>query len=300
MFPPHLVLFVAILVLSQAGNLVKLCHGAPLVIAFYRLLFAFLLVVPFAARSIARGAPRLSVGVWLKLVAMGAAFALHFVFWISAVQRTSVANAAICFSLSPLFTAIGARFVLRERLRPSVFVTITLGVAGVAIVGWSDLSLSPDQFVGDLFALLGGLVFGLYLLIGGQHRRTLDNLLVMPVVYIAGALSLLPFVLGSGVEMFALDGQTWWALLALAVFPTIVGHASMVYLMRWFPVSTLSSATLAEPLLAGIVAWILFDEGMRPLAFLGYFLVAVGLLFLFWNRGSRGDVGASDLVEVKQ
>jgi drug/metabolite transporter (DMT)-like permease len=299
MFPPHLVLFVAILVLSQAGNLVKLCHGAPLAIAFYRLLFATLLVAPFAARTVIRTAPHVGRGVWLKLVAMGAAFALHFVFWISAVQRTTVANAAICFSLSPLFTALAARFVLRERLRPAIFVTIVLGLVGIALVGWSDLSLRPEQVVGDLYAILGGLVFGVYLLIGGEHRRTLDNLFVMPVVYLSGAMALLPFLLATGVEMVAFDTQTWWALVALAIFPTILGHASMVYLMRAFPVSTLSSATLAEPLLAGVVAWMVFGEGMRPLAFVGYLFVAVGLLFLFWNRAPKGPTASTSQAGVE-
>lgn len=280
MFPAYLLLVVAITVLSQAGNIIRLCDSSPLQVAFLRLALALLMLAPWSVAPLRRGLREAGGRSLLILAGMGGMFALHFVSWIAAVQNTSVASAAICFSTSPLFTAIGARLFLKESFPPRIFYTIFLGIIGVSLVGFSDVSFSPRNLLGDALGVVSGLTFSIYLLIGKTQRQAFENRFVMCTVYFCGAFALAPFVAVEGRPFSALTETTWLALLALALLPTILGHASMIFLMRYFRASTLSVATLVEPVLAGIGAWIFFEEKLQPLVLAGYVLIVLGLLLM--------------------
>lgn len=280
MIHAHLLLAMSILILSQAGNIIRFCDATPDTVAFLRLTLAFFIVIPFCLGSFFRRRNMLGKRQVLQLFGMGALFALHFLTWISAVQNTTVANAAIFFGLSPLFTTLGARSFFREQLHPRIFYTIILGVVGVAVIGYSDLSLTPRHLWGDALGLISGILFSAYFLVGKSARIGLDNRVVMPAVYGFGALCLLPWQISALPKILALSSTSWIAALVLAVFPTILGHATMIYLTRQFRASTLGAATLIEPVFAGAGALILFGEVLQPLVFVGYGVITLGLLLI--------------------
>ena len=67
--------------------------------------------------------------LWLS----GACWCVMFTAFMLALSLTSVANVLVTMALSPLFTALGARFVLGHRLAPRTWVAIVVAGAGI---GW--------------------------------------------------------------------------------------------------------------------------------------------------------------------
>ena len=284
-----LLLIIAVIVLSQAGNLIRLCDAHPFVIAFYRLALASLLFVPFAwlHRRHRPGGPirRIDRKTFLALTGMAVMFAAHLFFWIAGVQHTTVANAAICFSLSPVFTAIGARVFLGERIGIEVLLAIVAGLTGIGLIGAHDLSLSPRFILGDILSLLGGLCFSVYFIIGKPLRAEFSNGFLMSVVYLAGALFSFVIVLASGAPFTGFDAKTYAGFVSLAVFPTIIGHALLVYMMKFFKASTVSTAILLEPAGAGLVSYFAYGENLSINSFIGYALIMAGLIPMFRSKG---------------
>ncbi len=284
MFLGYVILTVATLILSQAGNVIRFAETHPISVAFFRLLFASLILVPFTLPVIKKNLKLLTPKTILQLTFMGIFFSLHFFFWIKAVQITKVGHAAICFALNPAFIAIGAVIFLKEKISKGTILGIILGFIGIATIGLGDFSfegLNNQDFLGDALSVLAALVFAIYFLIGKSLRSNIDNRVVMSFVYTIG--SFFSFILISFMDLPLgnFSQTTWLALLSLAIFQTILGHASIIYVLKFFKASFVSTFLLLEPLLAGLVAFFLFAEKISPAAWVGYILISLGIILLF-------------------
>lgn len=85
----------------------------------------------------------------------GILFAGINISFISAIQRTTVANTLLFLSSAPVFAAILSLIVLRENQRPSTWIVIALSVTSIFIIGWGSYG---NGLLGDFFALLCALV----------------------------------------------------------------------------------------------------------------------------------------------
>jgi len=284
-----LFLVVGLVAASQSGNLVRLGDAHPVAMAAWRLTLASLLLAPIAGRRLAelRALSRRDVTF---LVLAGLALSAHLITWIAAVQRTTVANAAIFFAINPVLTAVAAHFLFRERLTAKLFLSIGLGLAGVAVIGWTDLDLNPAHLGGNGLALLCSAFFTLYFLLGKNLRQKLDNRAYVVALYgVAGAAGFV-CVAVLGLPFFAYDGRTYLAFFGLALIPTMIGHTAFNHSLRYIDAGRISAATLSEPPLAGLVAWLAWGERIGWNTAAGYVLIAASVLVLVLDRtGLRTD-----------
>jgi len=81
----------------------------------------------------------------------GVLFATINISFISAIQRTTVANTLLFLSSAPIFAALLSLLVLRENQRPGTWLIIGLSLLGIVIIGWG--SYGSGGLSGDLFAL---------------------------------------------------------------------------------------------------------------------------------------------------
>lgn len=284
-------LSLSILTLSQAGNIIRLCQAPPPVVAFYRLFFAFLLLLPVMLVKMRKNKITYSKAELAQYFAMGTFFALHFFTWISAIQHTTVANAAILFSSAPLLTAIGAKYFFKESVHRGIKVAMITGILGIAITGFGDLSFESQYLFGDWMGILAALFFALYFLMGKVIKRPSDFFVTMPLIFISAAAVSLLVILFQGLPLSGFDQTTWMGFIALAILPTIIGHGLLIYSLHRFSSATISTLTLIEPIFAAIGAWFFYAEKPLWYAMIGYVIMAAGLAYLFnYTRPSRGDV----------
>jgi len=81
----------------------------------------------------------------------GVLFALVNITFISAIQRTTVANTLLFLSSAPIFAALLSLVILRENQRPRTWLIIALSMVSIFIIGWG--SYGGSGLVGDLFAI---------------------------------------------------------------------------------------------------------------------------------------------------
>lgn len=272
-------LLIGLLAASQSGNIIRLGQAHPMAIAAWRLGLASLFMAPLAGRDF-RFLSRLSRWDIFLLGAAGAVLSAHFLTWTAAVQNTTVVNAGIFFSINPLITGVAAFLIFGERPTGRLLISMVLGLVGVGVLGWGDLQINPQNLDGDLYAVICSLLFTVYLLIGKKIRNILPNTVYVSTVYGVAAVVSFIFFIPLGLPMFDYNGVTWLSFLLMALLPTMLGHTSFNNALKYIGAGRLSTATLSEPLLAGIVAYFAWNEGITWQVAIGYLFIALSIFIL--------------------
>ena len=131
---PKLALFISIIAVSTASILIRMSSAPPLIIAFYRMLFSTILLLPFLLRSkrIDRVRELGQRGI-LNLMGVGVVLAIHFATWITSLSLTSVASSVIFVHVDPIFVVIVSHFLFKERITRRTLTGIIVAFAGATI-----------------------------------------------------------------------------------------------------------------------------------------------------------------------
>jgi len=155
---------------------------------------------------------------------------------------------------------------------------LILGLAGAVLVIVARSAIEPPTLLalGYAFLALVGITGGSLWekRFGVSHHPVTNNL----VGFTAGLLGVLPFMLL--LETMEVDwGWEFGIALAYTIFGTsLIGVGLLLAMIRAGDVSKVSALFFLVPPLAAVVAWIVLDEQMPPLAWLGMAIAAVGVL----------------------
>jgi drug/metabolite transporter (DMT)-like permease len=282
-------LAIGLIAASQSGNIVRIGEAHPVAIAAWRLLMASAILAPIAGRDLGALLRLTRKEVALLLLA-GVALAAHFVAWIAAVQLTTIANAAVFFSINPVLTATAGFLIFGERATRRLLLSIAVGLAGVVALGWNDFGLSPENLPGDGAALLCSILFTVYFLLGKRLRRALPTGAYVTALY--GIAAVVSFVVLLFLDEPVVDynGRTWICFGLMALVPTVLGHTSFNNALRYIDAGRISAYTLSEPLLAGLVAYFAWSEEITLGVLIGYALISASVLILV-SEGNRSRSG---------
>lgn len=268
-------------------------EGAPsIVIAAARLTIASLILAPFALTRYRSDLRQLRRREWVLALLSGLFLALHFATWITSLEFTTVASSVVLVSTTPLWVAILAPLVLRERLGTVAVVGLILAMTGGVIVGLSDacawqagaISCPPLRtffggraFLGDFLALAGAWMAAGYMLVGRKLRAKMELIPYIFVVYGMASVVLMIIMLGMGESPLGLPplAYLWFALLALV--PQLFGHSTFNWALKYLPASLVSVTLLGEPVGSTILAYFIFQEQPGWMKIGGAMLILAGI-----------------------
>ncbi len=277
---PWATLSVAVLFVSFGAILVRLASAPALAVSFYRVALASLLLLPFAGRDASRSWPALDRRRRVLVVAAGLALALHFATWVASLSYTTVASSVLLVNTAPLFAIVLSRLFLHEKPSATVLAAIPVALAGAALIAYGDWTGSPGSLLGNGLAVAGAVTVALYQVIGRGLRDALPLNAYVLGVWATAALVLAALARAYGVLLGGYPARTWLVFLALAVVPTLGGHGLVNKSLRSLPAPTVGLFLLGEPVIASLLAWLLFHEtpGAWTLAGGGIVLAALGLV----------------------
>lgn len=252
-------------------------EAEPLVKAAWRTGLATLVLLPFSARSLGpawRGLP--AADRWL-MAGAGAALALHFATWIASFEFTSVASSLVLVSTAPLWTALLSPWLTGDRVRARQMVGIALALVGVSVIGAGDFRVGGEAWKGDLLATAGGAAAAVYLMLSRRLQRRLPALAFLSLCYGGAACWLLLGCLLLGLPLAGFGRQTTLALVGLALVPQLLGHTGYNLALRRIPAPTVAIASLSEPVIGSLLAFLLFAQrpGAPTLAGAGIILAGI-------------------------
>ena len=255
--------------------------------AFWRMTIAQLVFVPWALGARARqgtAAPAFTRDAVRAAILAGIFFAADLAFFNTAVMVSSAANATLLGTNAPIFVALGAWLLYRERPTRRFWTGFALSFVGMLAIVGHDLAKHPKLGLGDAFAVLGAACYAGYLLYVRRSRATMDALAFSAVSGVTAAATLLLICLVIGTPLHGYPARSWWALIGLALVTQVIGHLSVAYSLGKLPVSVTSVALLGQAPITAILAVPLLGESLSAMQILGGALVLTGIYVV--NRKS--------------
>ena len=281
--PPLAALALAVVAVSTSAILIRWSRAPSTVAAFYRVLFTTLLLAPVAAVHYREAFARLSVRDWLVAASSGLALAAHFAAWFESLEWTSVAASVTLVQTQPVFVALGAAWLLEERLNRRIVVGIGVALAGSVLLSVGDL-LSGGAFAGsnpiygDALALVGALAAAGYVLAGRSLRQRLPLIPYVIVVYTVSAIGLLGWTVGQGASLGPYPPREWLLFLGMAVGPGIFGHTVVNWALAHVESSVVSVTLVGEPVGSTLLALLLLGEVPPAMTAVGGVVVLLGIV----------------------
>jgi drug/metabolite transporter (DMT)-like permease len=289
---------VGVLGVASSGPLIAATLGATsvgaLAIAFWRnAIGAVVMAGPVVVRN-PRQFARVTGAEFRWSLAAAVALALHFACFITSLQLTSVAAATALVCLQSGWIAI---FQLCRGVRHRWPVLVGLGLAfgGVVAITGFDMGTSPEALVGDLLAVAGGALAGIYTLAGGKARQSLGTGVYTTLCYGMCAAMVAGMALWAGQPLAGFEATGWLGILAITVCAQLVGHTAFNYLLATMSPLLVSMIILLEIPGAALLAAVFLGETLPAGTYAGLAMILVGLaVVVLGQRGSRSVRSAAE------
>ena len=254
--------------------LVRLSDVGPVATGFWRLLIA----LPFLW-ALSRGAgqpahwPKKSLAL---IILAGAIFyALDLAAWNAGIRLTKLGNATLFGNSGSFVFALWGLWLAQRRPSPGQAAALGLAAVGSALLMGSSYELSPGNLVGDLLALVAGLLYGGYLIFVERARKDLAPL---PLLFLATALALFPLLLISLALGERIWPSDWTPLLLFALSSQVIGQGLLVRSIGRISPLVVGLALLTQPAISALIGWLAFGEGLSVLDAIGALAVAIALV----------------------
>jgi drug/metabolite transporter (DMT)-like permease len=254
----YIALFVSIVSVSSAAVLITLSSAEPLSIAFYRLLFTTFLILPFViffkkTREEIKKLPRKTLFI---MIGIGLILTAHFAFWITSLRYTSVASSVILVTAHPILVGPVSHFFFKEKLSKINSIGIIISVTGVIILVLGNRQPgieTIDTLQGNILAILGGAMAGLYILGGRKIRKTVSVASYAFIVYSISAAALFVLCILFNSELINISITDFQIFIVMAVTAGLLGHTLYNWTLKHVRASIASVALLGEPI--GSTVW---------------------------------------------
>jgi drug/metabolite transporter, DME family len=250
-------------------------HGfdevSALQIAFYRVLFAGLVLAP--------GLRRADLAFRPAMLIMALAFAAMNALFVSAMALGTAANAILLQYTAPMWMYLASISWLGERPERRSTIALLIGMMGIAVIivgGWDG-----GQLVTIVIALGSGVTYAA-VLIFLRLLRGLSPLWLTVWNHLLGALVLLPLIWNEPLP-------AWQQYVVLFLFGSIQMGLAYWLVARGLRVVSPQEAgaiTLLEPLLNPVWAYLVWSKTETPplVTYIGGALIVGALAWRYWPR----------------
>lgn len=277
---PYLAVFIGVIAVSTSAILVKVSSAPSGVIAFYRLFFSVLLMLPVFLLKYVSELKLITKRDWIFSVVAGVFLAFHFILWFESLDYTSVASSTVLVTLQPLFAFVGSYLFFKEKFSGKAILSGMIAIVGSMVISWGDFRISGSALFGDFLALVACALITAYLMFGQTVRKRLSLITYTFVVYGISTITLFLYVLTKQEPLFPYPTSDWVYFVLLAIVPNLLGHTLFNWALKWVSTSVISMAILFEPVGATILAYFLLDDEIFWFQICGG-LVVIGALILF-------------------
>ncbi|HET9331982.1 MAG TPA: DMT family transporter [Gemmatimonadota bacterium] len=203
---------------------------------------------------------------------------------LNAGERTVTAAVASLFvNTTPIFAALLATALLRERPRPRVAAGIAIGFAGVTLVSLGETGvLAFDR--GAALVLAAALASAVYYVIEKPYLSRYPALEVTAWGFWSGTLLLLPFGGQLAGAIREAPPTATLAVLYLGAFPAAIGYVGWSMVLARMEVARATTLLYLIPPVAALLGWGLLGEALGPAAALGGAVTIAGVALVNARR----------------
>jgi len=284
----YLEIFTGVFLLGTGPMFVKFVRANGTLVAFYRLLFAALmLAVPalVSERKQPKVHSRKTQFGWLA--AGGIAFAVNITLWSSALNHTSAAIVTVLDNTAPVWVGIFAWAVLGKNQGRLYWIGLFLAVAGgFFLVAGGAGGGNGTEPLGIILSVLSGISYAAYILITQRARQAYKSLLYSWMVSAVGAAVLLVFGLVSGALAESVPFAGFGLIFLMALSSQVLGWYLVNEALGKLPQAAGAVALVGQPVVTTILGIFILGELLSVPQWIGAVLCLAGILLA--QRKSRG------------
>ena len=312
----YLALLAAVAAVSSNTTALHMLHGvsAPPKL-YWRMTASYVALAPFAIHNVwIHGFPRLSLSGWVTFAAASMTYSAQGCFFYSALDFTTIGNAVIYGNSQALLLIVGKAFV-GEPIHFFEGMGVIIAFSGAILCSIDSEGEAEEKreasalaIYGDLLAMASAVGGVAYLTFAKTVRSDMSVTLFIFSVMFFGSFMVLAYLAvtdGKNLEL-SMDpyiGVFGWldmangrlpVLVYLAVVVNMIGTMGFVRAMHYFDTVIIAVATLMEPLMASLIAYVFHaDQLPGPLGWFGNVLVVAGTLGVVYP--SIGKAGAAEM-----
>lgn len=232
------------------------------------------------------------IRLWHGFV-VGLLFGLEFVCIYWGLMYTDAARAVILVNLSPFVVALGAHFLLGERLSIPKTVGLVLALLGVYLVfHGKPRTWTPSMLAGDLLEVAGAVLWGattIYIkkYLAGRvhpiHTFLYQLVFSVPVIFICALIFEKTWILDINLPAVG-------AVVYSSVIVAFASYLAWFKLIHSYPVSQLAIFTFLSPVFGVVFSALILKEDLTAGLLLGLLFVSAGIYLTNRAPGARkGD-----------
>ncbi|MGI5273982.1 DMT family transporter [Nonomuraea sp. CA-218870] len=294
---------------GAAGSLLFAAGGLDaLDVTFWRFLLGAAFLLPLLGPLLGAARSLLDRDLRGHVLVVGAGMAVYQAAYFAAIAGSGVAVATvITMGATPVFTALGGRLFLRERLGVPGLAALLAALTGLALLvagspGENPAPLDPDPVLagtagpeaaavpgdplaGAGYAMLSAFGYAGVTLLSRRRGTAAEPgspLVTAAVGFLVGAACVLPFALAGGV-LPRLGWESAALLVFLGAVPTALAYGLFFRALGTLSATTVAIVSLGEAAFAALVGVVLLGERPGPSGWAGCALLLLAGVVPAWR-----------------
>ena len=216
-------------------------------------------------------------------------------FRVGTISKTSesgtdwLAAIALCIALLGIATASILIAVASTELTANAITCNRLLIASLVFY-IEDLQVADSNLLGDSAALTAAMFSAISILTIEQLRVQFSTAIVVQWTSLAGGLFMLPLTLFGSGQLLPTSNIGWLAIIALGLISQAIGQGLLTYSLAKFSSSFVAVSMLAIPVIAAILALIIFSEQLSLFNWLAFAVVLSGIYLAISAKQSNLEI----------
>lgn len=266
----------------------------PMLLAFFRYLFAFITLFIFFI--IFEKDKKLNKQDYKHLVlSSGIGIFIYFIGEYNALNYISASTASIIVSLLPMFMLVTNFFVFKDKITLFKVGVILLTLVGVVMVVQADFrAMFNESLIGYSLMVMGVAAWVVYSLSTVKMRKNNSNIKV--ITYQSGFALILfaPFAVSNLNIVTQLDFNLWTNIIYLGVFASGLAFYLYVYSLKVLGTLPVSIFGNTVPVVTVITGFIFLQETLTLIQLLGGSIIVITLLVFAYFEGKSKKEQTND------
>ena len=275
---PKLSLGIGVLCISFSPIFVKLAGVSPIGAAFYRVVVAWLCLLPYCVIK-----KKLSINKKQLIIALtaGIVFASDVAVWNISLLKISATVSTLIANLAPVWVGLFSFLLFKKRSGMLFWIGTVIAIVGMIILVGYEHILHLELNAGILLAVLASLFYAIYIMITKNIMAGIDVFTFMFYSMMSASIFLLIVNGFMNNNLIHLSVKVWLCFIGMGLICQLTGWLTINYSLRYLESTKVSIALLSQTVFAGLLAALVLNEKLETNEIIGSVIVLAGIAVTF-------------------